>query len=333
MRGIWRFLGILLALYSVPAFLFGSVLVLLVAALPPHEAAKLPEELAFLREGGPLTRVLGDFLMVLGAFALIEGRKSRILFLRPFRSVANRVVMDEFSARFGGRLSIVALDDGEISAPNSTWREKLVGGLVFVPVGIMLLLVAIASGVTMARELSGSFPSAVEIGEHFAELGITVFFGITAAVSVRKGFVFLFPLSNRMHVSSRGDLLRAVIKIKQLARYRPRFYSTRSLVFSSSDAWWRTCVEKFAAKCDYVLIDLSQMTDNIAWELANLKSRMPDRFIVLLDEGAELPDGIRTEPVIRYRDTAGGGKDALASIFKLIREAGTRGSRLQRRFR
>ena len=333
MRGIWRFFGILLALYSVPAFLFGSFLVLLVAALPPDEAAKLPKEMAFLREGMPLTRVVGHFLIILGAFALIEGRKRRILFLRPFRSVANRVVMDEFSARFGGRLSIVALDDGEISAPNSTWREKLVGGLVFVPVGIMLFLVAIASGVTMARELPGSFPSAVKMGEHFTEAVITVFFGIAAAVSVRKGFVFLFPLSNRMHVSSRRDLLRAVLQIKRLARYRPRFYSPRSLVFSSSDAWWRTCVEKFAANCDYVLIDLSQVTDNITWELAYLKSRMPDRFIVLLDEGAELPEGIETEPVIRYRDTADGGKDALASIFKSIREAGTRGKRLQRQSR
>ena len=52
----------------------------------------------------------------------------------------------------------------------------------------------------------------------------------------------------------------------------------------SSDEYWRACVDSLLEPSDRVLVDISESSDALEWELSQCVERMADRIILLASE-------------------------------------------------
>ena len=209
--------------------------------------------------------ITGFGLLFLG-LVLKEGKKKAMLFLRPFNSIANELAMNAVSSRLGNNITAVALDDGTIPSPRSSFREIFVGIFLFLPVGLLLLLFCAITLPNAIDKLADPSLSSVEAS---LPAIISCYFGIFA---VGKAFRSLFPKSNKLSVKSDKSLSKGVFRVSALSTWLPRMFIPRSLIIQSSDNYWKKSVEGIGEHCDYAVIDLTRMSESMSWELSYPKT-------------------------------------------------------------
>jgi hypothetical protein len=206
--------------------------------------------------------IVGPFVTgcvaVLSGILLTEGKKRTVLFLRPFRSGVNDDMMRLFTKKVGRSFTIIALNDGHLSSPRNSIRDKLLAVFIIVPSSVILLFVS-AFTMPIAGEpstLMSTLPSLAA-----GALGVTL---------IVDGWMrFLRPRRdpNRMEISTERSLVSALSKVRHLSIWRLRWIMSRSLILATSNEMWQPAVYKIGLLVDAVSIDISRSSPNIEWEL------------------------------------------------------------------
>jgi hypothetical protein len=94
----------------------------------------------------------------------------------------------------------------------------------------------------------------------------------------------------------------------------------------SSDEYWRACVDSLLEHSDLVLVDISQPSDALEWELSQCVERLPDRTILLAAEdqrevveswmgsGGHGHAALRMLPLFAHRNGRIVGEEAFRSL-------------------
>jgi hypothetical protein len=260
---------------------------------------------------GPFIAALG--LLTLG-FVLKEGRKRPLLFLRPFNSLVNELAMNAIAGRLGSTFSAVALDDGSIPAPRSSFGDVFVGLFFFFPTGLLLLLF---SAVTLPNEIDKLRNPELETFWASLPAVIACYFGIAA---IRKAFRSLVPKSNKIEIKNDKQLSIGISRVSKLSTWLPRMFLPRSLIIQSSDEYWKKAVEGIAKKCEIAVIDLSRMSDSMSWEIDYLSRRMKGKFVIIAEENADVPISEISRDIqrIRYKGDPSQGRAFTNELRKCL---------------
>jgi hypothetical protein len=226
--------------------------------------------------------ILGVALLFVG-FVSYEGSKRRLLFLRPFNSIANELTMRSVSGRLGGSYTAVALDDGVIPAPRSSARDIAVSLFLMFPAGLLLLLF---SAVTLPN--AGDVVKNPELASISASIP-AVLSGYFGVLAIGKVWRSLFPKSNKVVADSRAKVISVAAHVAGLSRWLPRIFVPRSLIVQSTDEHWQDAVTMCGAACDAAIIDLSRQSDSMDWELRYLDQSMHGKFVIMAKSGSVLP--------------------------------------------
>jgi hypothetical protein len=120
-----------------------------------------------------------------------------------------------------------------------------------------------------------------------------------------------------------GRLLgqRVRLNVNWLVSYRKLF------AIRSSDEYWRACVDSLLERSDLVLVDISQPSDALEWELSQCVERLPDRTILLAAEDqleivenwmgsdGHVHAALRVLPLFAHRKGRVVGEDAFRSLI------------------
>jgi hypothetical protein len=246
--------------------------------------------------------IAGPFIT--GAIALIaglmflEGKKSTLLFLRPFNSMANERAIAAFTKRLGGRFSVVALDDGSIPAPTTSAWQVLVALLVLLPAALLLFVVAAVVMLSTGQD-SG-----------FSQLwSVLALSGAFALLNTARRA--MFPKSNKLRVETANELENAVRRLGTMSSWGLRMLIPRTLIVQTTDAMWQQAVSRFGEIADVAVLDLSRRSKSIEWELSFLRAnKSGSAMLISCDVDIETPEHDDTfGPIERYktgkvRDTA-----------------------------
>jgi hypothetical protein len=72
--------------------------------------------------------------------------------------------------------------------------------------------------------------------------------------------------------------------VRQMVRRSRHILGPRLVVVAVAGAIWQHVVDHLAQSCDLVIIDISQPTDNLVWEVETIRTRFPGRWLLVGDE-------------------------------------------------
>lgn len=261
---------------------------------------------------------LGIVVWLLGV-KLIRGKPQTVLFLRRFGfDDAEEFVSHAAARALGRRWRLVTLDDLDTDPVGANRGVRLaarLGRIVVAVVFIWLLYQLFQYATTGAEDVVGqAAEDAIEEADNpieglFAALVVGIVVALVVAIVI-AGFalvvavvgavgVFAF-VSNRAlrraerdqwtPVQSEGELSRF---IDQTVAARDRLFAPKIAVVRVVDALWRQTVRALVGVSQVVLIDVSDPTENLLWELGELE-RAPGIELVLVGSGERLEHLVTT---------------------------------------
>jgi hypothetical protein len=302
-RGLGLVVGAVLVLAGAVAmlpltFYVSAVLVLSIVDRTPT-FGEVDAQLAIVLAGSAVVAVVCWRLGV----PLIRGRRHLVLFLRRFGfTSATEALSFAVGGAVGRHWRMVTLDDHNIApqgvARGSRWTIRLFRlALVAGAITLTVLAVRWLSGDAVDNLVDDMYESArsqaVEegqnpIGAAIGALFVTLIVGI---VVVMFGLlVFLVPMalagvgavlfsigsravrnaerSKAIVISRHGDVER---KSRLLVRRVRRVFAPRITVARVTDEFWQETVRRLAAMSAVVLVDVSEPSDNLLWEVGVLE--------------------------------------------------------------
>jgi len=240
------------------------------------------------------------------ALRLLRGRRRLVLFLRRFGFAdATESVSFAASQVVGRSWRLVTLDDDQIApVGGSTGPRRLLGifGMVFVVLvcaalwwfaagGPDRLFDSVYEGTTgsteelgIAEAIAAEFGRALAAGIIAALLLMLIIAG-TVLVGVSSLFtVFSFGRSlgteraKTARIRSRRDV---AVKTNRIERRSARIFAPRLVVVRVADEVWREAVQAFAAKSDAVVVDVSEVSENLLWEIRTLLPLLGSRCLIV----------------------------------------------------
>lgn len=214
-------------------------------------------------------------MLACGAYSMLYGRRLSVLVLRRFRSTAiNRMIVRSFKHSLKRRYRLVTLDDAtfpQIGLP-ATIRATVNASL---PVFIFIVILTPVLGFLL-------YPPVPLIGAS-PMLGIVLLFGVWfmfPAILANVWILLLFVAFVSVHrfrvyrratleVSSLADVPRIVDVFRELSSwYRASsFMAAQSTLIRVENSVWREAVRSAAAVADRIVIDVSEMTESVRWEV------------------------------------------------------------------
>ncbi|MEM7275393.1 MAG: hypothetical protein AAF547_20125 [Actinomycetota bacterium] len=294
-----------LAIAPFLAYLGLVVVFLVIGDEPPAIEARAVATFGAIALGGLMVWMIGT--------RVVRGRTRVVLFLRKFGyDEAKDVVSHAAAQALGRRWRLVTLDDLDTTPVGSGTRVRAglrVGRLVLVVIvaalGYLVFLFfadglenAISSASDQAADDADN-PVAGLIGAVIAGLIVGVIVGLVGMVFMLAVAVFgslgLFAfVAHRSLRKAERDQLTVVQTteqvrhlLRQVQARRNRFFSPRIAVVRSANAVWRDAVLGLADIADVVLVDVSDPTESLLWELDQL-FRRPDLDVVPIGSGARL---------------------------------------------
>lgn len=287
--------------------------------------------------------VIGSFLVgyvvVSLGVRLLRGRRRSALFLRRFGfQEATEAVSVALARGLGRRWRLVTLDDLEVAplgvGGRSRWLFRFgpwVLGAVFV--GLVFWFVPLWFESTFEGALESVFDDTVARAEEEGRNPIEVLFevlvvGLVVGVIVGLGLMvallapvalagsaLLFTLGGRRGIR-RAEERRTVMiarqrdideKVRRVRRTTRRIYAPRLTVVRCSNQVWQRVVLAFAGITDTVIVDVSEPSAGLLWELTELGPRFVDRWVLVGDrDSLEALAGERTSAAVRLRELLDG---------------------------
>jgi hypothetical protein len=228
---------------------------------------------------------------------LYRGKRRLVLFLRRFGfTEATQALTYALSTAMGSSWRLVTLDDHQIApvgiGKGGRWLTRVISvvALVIAAWGLIWvfgggLVKAVMGGAKrqpasfgeLIGMIVGEFAAALVLGS-LALLMVSFFAGIalyslSAALSVRRA-----EKSKKIEIDQRQ-------KLEPLARVATRrgqkIFSPRLIVVRVATAFWQETVRYFIGQCSAVVIDISEPSENLLWEISTLKSDANSRWILV----------------------------------------------------
>ena len=229
--------------------------------------------------------------LVLAGSMLVSGRKRTILFLRRF---GDRELSERIRSALEGSLSwhyrLVALGDSTLPPIGVASRHfrrivLLVGclaGCVMLALGGLLLWLGAAG-----QRASGSAFDA-----WYVAAAVVLLIPISAISLFALPFIYFARRRVRRAAHARVDRQRDIESASRRVRRQKSWVNTLSLtapqalILDTSDAFWQPTVLALLPVVDVAVIDLSDPTENIEWEVEQIVKQCADKFIVVAEREA-----------------------------------------------
>jgi hypothetical protein len=214
-----------------------------------------------------------------GVMILMSSKKLPVLYLRRFGlTAANRRISQAIERGLGRYYRIVTLDDSSfrpIEVPR--WQRILsrVGiSVVALALAVLAAFLSIeVGGWDPSRTFGPEYGGAVAVylgyfGFIIGVLGIPLLV-ILVLLAVVFAWRWLIRRRSRLEVRSRGDIRRCLSRVRQLASWlrRPSIMAPQAVVVTVVDELWQETVSELATHVGLVIVDVSEPTANLIWEL------------------------------------------------------------------
>jgi len=236
------------------------------------------------------------------AVRLFRGRRRLVLFLRRFGFDDAASTVTFAAAKVIGRSwRLVTLDDDRVRALGGSAGPRRVLALV-----ALVTVVALALGgywlveggpdqlidrtIAGTKAEGGATDLGTEIGRILAGAiiaGLVVIFLLVVAIVT--GVSSLFSLVS-YGSARRGDRAKSAViateadvrqRSRAVDRRSGRIFAPRLVVVRVTDPVWQAAVREFASLADAVLVDVSQASENLLWEIRTLLPAFGDRCILV----------------------------------------------------
>ena len=301
-RGIIAFIGAVLVLVAVVASAL-PILVLSLTVASLVSGKELPEFDAELVR--PLA--VATAIMIVGftiGLKLVRGRRRLVLFLRRFGFVpATRLLSFAVARAAGRRWRLATLDDLQVAAVGVQKRVRWIAGSVgLIGLTIIVLGAIWIFGGAFDRFLTDAMDQATQTtGNPIDDLGAAI--GGAFAGAIVAGIVLAFVVlvmslfgattlfavgsyrSVRRVERSRAREIRSepeiVPTVRSVSRGARKTFGARLVVVRVNSAIWKPVVAELARNSSGIVIDVSQPTENLLWEVAAIKPHFGSRWILV----------------------------------------------------
>jgi uncharacterized membrane protein YkgB len=281
-------------------------------------AAVLPMLLVFVTvsaiiAGDELTglsgRDLRDLALFVGGAALslwlglrlIRGRRRLGLYLRKFGFAdTTRTVSHALASALGRSLRLVTLDDSMVAAMGAGRGRRRLAGLAWLTAAAAVVwLLSYAYGGAFDRDSQQILDDAMDqagddlgaaIGAVFAAalvatlllIAVLVLVNLAIGVALLGGGSYL--AARRVERSASRTLTSEAAvdsTVHRLAAAGRRIFAARLNVIAVPTSFWQRAVHALAAVSDVAIIDVSKATDNLIWEIQNVKPILGERWVLV----------------------------------------------------
>lgn len=245
-----------------------------------------------------LTWISSLALFVLGFVAWLVGGMPPmvVLFLRRFgKTELNQTLVRAVRRqRRGMPVRVVTLDDSDFTPMSGARNQMLVGAIgtaaAIVPVAVATYFVytnfSSLFGVAEARLYGQAMMIALA--------GLLLLVLLCSLPSVGfLGFAFARSWVNRrIRIMSNIDITRLTsLLARGTAWQRSRLLSApKAMIATTSHALWRDAVMELMQAAETVILDISDLSENVEWELGQLCEKFPEKAVILVRHNADLPN-------------------------------------------
>lgn len=234
---------------------------------------------------------------------LVRGKRRLVLFLRRFGfQSASKALTFAVSTALGRRWRLVTLDDAEIApmgVPGGKRWAVGIGRWIFLSLFVIILIYALfwffgdAPGRILDDIFNNIFNASKDRGDNPIGAFIVAIFGMIVAgfvillviVSIMLMWVSLAATASlfswytwrevRKAESSKALELKEAGRIEAtvayLARRANRIFAPRLAVLRVSGTFWQEVVRTLADTVDVIVVDISEPSENLLWEIETLK--------------------------------------------------------------
>jgi hypothetical protein len=230
-------------------------------------------------------------LMYLG-LNLLATRKRPVLFLRRFGLDINSVVSRVIQKGLGRQFRFVTLDDGRFPPLHIPAFERWATRLGPPAIAVVVVLGALAARKTLSAHPASNGATQVTAAQMSLVMGYWIAILWTLLM---LGWIHLLRIHRkaRYKIQTDAQLNGFLFDTQHLGRWRVRLSWLRpqAVVAKVSDSLWRRCVLAVAAQCGIALIDVSDPTPNLQWEIE--QSRAMALQCVFIAERSHLQSWVR----------------------------------------
>ena len=342
---VWRIplvlIGAALVLVALLAFLPAMFIIgAVVLGLRLNGTVDLGDDPAIWLWGAGL--LAGGYIVLRIGIKLLRGRRRSALFLRRFGFTdATEALSTAVTRGLGRRWRLVTLDDSKVAPVGVGGRSQALFRIApwLLGAGLFVLLVWILPGVfesQLDRAIGDVVDKTVEqsdnavqaiFGAFFAALIVGVVVGVilfvvTLAPAALAGSILLFTAGGHRAIRraerrratqvNRTDEVEPVTR--RIRRQARRIYAPRLTVVRCTDEVWQAVVRRLGSLTDAVLIDVSEVSGGLLWELNEFGSARADDWVLVgrrdrleamlaadTPQAAQLRDALDGQPVLAYR--------------------------------
>jgi hypothetical protein len=254
------------------------------------------------------TLAVGTAIAVVGLWAglrLVRGRRRLGLYLRKFGFTGTtHTVSRALRSAVGRSVRLVTLDDSATAPVGVGQGTRNVARLVFLVslAGVGLLLWAFKAGafdlnskefIDQAQEQAGD-STKDQIGAGFggifayAAVQAFVYAAVLLMISTVAAIALFTWRAVRRATKAQQNATRALqhegqigATARQLADAAKYVFSPRLMVLTVPTGFWQKAISGLLDIVDVVIVDVSQPTDALLWEINSLKSRLNRRVILV----------------------------------------------------
>lgn len=271
-----------------------------------------------------------------GGIRLMRGKRRLVLFLRKFGfSDATEALTVAITSAIGRQSRLVTLDDAEVrpvgvsrGSRTSVGIARWLGVVVVIGAVVWFATSGIEWFVERASDDGSTQQDGDGLGDVFGDAIVAFFVAIVLIAMFMMGVVVLIGgtvfawAAHRAVVRaerSKTDLIDesddVADVVRRIHRQTRRVFSSRLTVVRVADDQWRDVVTEFGRTADIALIDVSEPTESLLWEVHTMREDDDIRLVMiaridrardlndpdrLTDAGRRLADEIDGEIVLGY---------------------------------
>jgi hypothetical protein len=339
-RAVTSFLGLLLVIAGLGAAVpVVMVVFLFIVFAGEADAGNIDQDA--LTQLLVLTLVAGSCLTV--GLRLRRGKRRLVLFLRRFGfEGSSRAVTFAVGTALGRRWRLVTLDDAKLAPVGVSTVARRAWGLgrwitLVLTVAGLIYAAAWIRGDEPAAMLSGLFENIYESGRArgdnpFSAMLAAVIVGLLIGVVLLMLSVaaIVFPIavvgattlftwgtwraintaerSKAAEVRTEAQLEATFYRVAKRMR---RIFAPRLVVLLVAHEIWQEAVRRLAATVSAILIDVSEPTENLLWEIRALEVELRSRWVLVGRRD-------RVETLIQRSEERGAGNEIVSELRDLL---------------